>query len=364
VGGADTHVTETPLARKIGRLIEANGPMPVADYMALCLSDPEYGYYMKRDPFGASGDFTTAPEVSQMFGEIVGAWLIHAWELAGAPALIRLVELGPGRGTLMADVLRVAERVPAFRQAASIHLVETSPALNARQQQALSPFGVDANCHSAFDTVPEGSLLLIANEFFDTLPVRQYVRAEGAWQERAVGVDIDGRLCFGIGAGRLADIPEAPDGSILEIRPGGEALMAEIAARIVRFGGAALIMDYGHAQSSFGDTLQAVRQHGYADPLAALGEADLTAHVDFAALGRAAESEGAAVHGPMMQGEFLLALGLKQRAARLAAGAGEQAREMVATAVERLSGPSEMGRLFKVLAITRRGIQPLPFPAI
>lgn len=361
MGGAEAGVKETPLARKIKRLIAANGPMPVSEYMAICLGDPEHGYYMRGDPFGAAGDFVTAPEVSQMFGEIVGAWLVHAWELCGAPAPVRLVELGPGRGTLMADILRVAARTPGFRRAASVHLVETSPKLKARQEDALRSSGVAPSWHETFKDVPGGPLLLVANELFDALPVRQYVRVGTDWRERAIGLDAQGALLFGIGAGRLDDGPAAPAGSVLELPHAADALMAEIARRIVDDGGAALVVDYGRAQAALGDTLQAVRRHAYADPLAEPGLADLTAHVDFAALARRAQNEGAAVHGPLPQGAFLLSLGLRERAARIAVDADPAIGAALAAAVERLSGPGEMGTLFKVLAITRPGIRPPPF---
>jgi SAM-dependent MidA family methyltransferase len=352
-------MSETPLARKLRRLIDANGPIGVDTFMAHCLGDPEHGYYMTRDPLGARGDFITAPEVSQMFGEILGAWLIHAWRLAGALAPARLVELGPGRGTLMADILRVAEKAPDFAAAASVHLVETSPVLARRQAETLR--GRDVHWHSTLRELPAGPMLLVANEFFDALPIRQFVRKDGAWRERVVGLDADARLSFGLGPGRLLEGPDAPDGSVFEASPAAQALAAEIAARIAAAKGAALVIDYGHAESVLGETLQAVRGHGYADPLEAPGEADLTAHVDFSALARCAASEGAAAHGPITQREFLLKLGLKERAARLASGADDATRTTLEAAVQRLSGPAGMGELFKVLALTWRGVEPPPF---
>ncbi len=357
-------MSDTPLARKLRLLIEANGPLTVADYMAHCLGDPAHGYYMTRDPLGADGDFVTAPEVSQMFGEIVGAWLVEAWRLAGSPSPFRLVELGPGRGTLMADVLRVAMRVPEFSGAVSVHLVETSPALSARQRETLARSGHEAGWHARFSEVPDGPLFLVANEFFDALPIRQFVRTEQEWRERVVGLDAEGRLAFGIGAGglRLADgPPDATPGAVLELRPAADALTGEIAGRIIAHGGAALVIDYGHATTAAGDTLQALKGHGFADPLAAPGEADLTAHVDFAALAGSAGRSGAAVHGPIAQGAFLLALGLLERAARLGSDADDAARETLRSAANRLAGPEEMGTLFKVMALTRPGIRPPPF---
>jgi SAM-dependent MidA family methyltransferase len=334
--------------------------MSVAEYMAHCLGDSEYGYYATRDPFGAAGDFITAPEVSQMFGEIVAAWLIEAWRRSGAPTPVNLVELGPGRGTLMADLLRVAAGVRDFSRSASIHLVETSPVLKERQAETLKSAGAEANWHISLQDVPDGPILLVANEFFDALPIRQFVRLD-IWRERVVGLDARERLSFGIGPGVLDDGPEAPPGSIFEVRPAAEALVAELAERIVTRGGAALIIDYGHAETAPSETLQALRSHAFADPLTEPGRADLTAHVDFAALMREAERAGAASHGPMPQGEFLTALGLIQRAERLGADADAAARDALQAAVERLAGPEEMGALFKVLALTPPGIAAPPF---
>jgi NADH dehydrogenase [ubiquinone] 1 alpha subcomplex assembly factor 7 len=351
-------LTGKPLTRKLRSLIEANGPMSVADYMAHCLSDPEHGYYMRRDPFGARGDFVTAPEVSQMFGEIVGAWLIETWRLSGAPSPVRLIELGPGRGTLMADILQVAALAPDFKAAASIHLVETSPVLTVRQRKTLA--GSDINWHPTFSQIPAGPLLLVANEFFDALPVRQFVRRKGAWRERVVGLGADGRFAFGIGPG-LVQGPHAPEGALFEIRPSADALISEISQRITAECGSALIIDYGYGEGGAGDTLQAVRGHAFADPLEAPGEADLTAHVDFGALARAAKAEGAQVHGPIAQREFLVSLGLLERAGKLGAGADRATRDMLRAAVERLAGPDQMGTLFKVMAITPLGILPPPF---
>ena len=353
-------MTDTPLGCMIQRLIEANGPLTVAEYMALCLGHPEHGYYARRDPFGAAGDFITAPEVSQMFGEIVGAWLIHAWRLIGSPSPARVVELGPGRGTLMADILRVAAHHRDFQRAVSVHLLETSRALRARQGEVLAGAHNDIVWHASFAELPNGPLLLVANEFFDALPIRQFVRTGGTWRERMVGLDA-GKLAFGIGPGRLDAGPEAPEGAVLEISPTGDAIASDIARRIVAHGGAALVIDYGHAESAPGETLQAVRRHAYADPLQAPGEADLTAHVDFAALAHRAQAEGAAVHGPITQGEFLLSLGLLERAGRLGADAAERTRRALRAAVERLAGPDQMGTLFKVMAITRPGMTPPPF---
>jgi NADH dehydrogenase [ubiquinone] 1 alpha subcomplex assembly factor 7 len=344
----------TPLGREIAELIAQEGPISVARYMGLALSHPRHGYYRRRDPFGAAGDFVTAPEISQMFGELIGLWAADCWSLMGRPERLRLVELGPGRGTLMADALRAANLVPEFRAALSVHLVETSGTLRERQDQTLAPLKVPIDWHDRFDEVPQGPLILIANEFFDALPIRQYVRAPTGWHERLIGLDAKGALAFGLAgeADRSLDLA-APVGAVLEISPEGIALAGALARRLAADGGAALIIDYGHARHGFADTLQAVRGHGFADPLADPGEADLTAHVDFAALGDAARKEGAGLHGPVRQGGFLRALGIAARARKLKDRATPAQAAGVDAALARLTGDgkSEMGALFKAMAI-------------
>jgi NADH dehydrogenase [ubiquinone] 1 alpha subcomplex assembly factor 7 len=368
-GGGGRHGAvsgDTPLGRRLARLIAETGPITVADYMAHCLGDPEHGYYLAREPFGPAGDFVTAPEISQMFGELVGAWIAEVWHAAGRPAAVCLVELGPGRGTLAADLLRTLRLVPDLVAAATLHLVETSPRLRALQAETLAAAPVAVHWHDRLDDVPAGFTLTVANEFFDALPVRQFVRTDTAWQERVVGLDADGRLAFGLGPGALAasELPPrlraAPAGAILEVSPASIAVMQTLAGRIARDRGAALVIDYGHAETGLGETLQAVAHHAYTDPLAAPGEADLTAHVDFAALARAARSVGAAAHGPIGQGAFLSALGLAQRAARLSRDADAPTRAAIAAAADRLASPDQMGTLFKVLAVTPAGAAPPP----
>ena len=295
----------TPLGRLLRRRIAAEGPITVADYMACCLGDPEHGYYATRDPLGADGDFTTAPEISQMFGEIIGAWLAVVARQAGASAPLRLVELGPGRGTLMADILRVLRQVPRLADDIRVDMVETSPVLRARQRATLAGLPVAAAWHDSLSDVPCGPALLIANEFFDALPVCQYVRHAGRWHERRIGLSQagpegrpeDGDLAFVVGP-PVPDSPAAgppaagpapvPDGAIAEISPAASAIMAQIAARIASDGVAAIVIDYGteSCPRHRAGSLQAVRHHAFADPLAEPGMADLTAHVDFAALRR------------------------------------------------------------------------------
>ena len=348
----------TALAALIRERIAAGGPMPLDAYMALCLGHPEHGYYVTRDPLGAAGDFTTAPEISQMFGELLGLWAAQVWLDQGAPDPVLLVELGPGRGTLMADALRAAAAVPAFRAATRLWLVETSPSLRARQADTLA--AADPKWTDTVAGLPPGPLIVFANEFFDALPVRQVQRADALWRERLIGLDGE-RLAWVWGPPRPdrdlgVRFPMLSDGAIAEVGPAREAVAAGLGARIEACGGAALVVDYGSATGA-GDTLQAVRAHAPADPLAAPGAADLTAHVRFADLARAAEP--ARSHGPVPQGAFLERLGIGARARALAGGGDAQAAA-VAAAHRRLTHADEMGNLFQVLAVTPRHAPPPP----
>jgi NADH dehydrogenase [ubiquinone] 1 alpha subcomplex assembly factor 7 len=346
------------LRREIAELIATEGPISVERYMALALSHPRHGYYRSRDPFGAKGDFITAPEISQMFGELIGLWAVDCWTRMGEPERIALIELGPGRGTLMADALRAARLSPRFLAALSLHLVETSEALRVKQRETLGrakSAGLPINWHERFAEIPEGAFILVANEFFDALPVRQYLRDAKGWRERLVGLDDEGRLAFGLSTGVEAALRlDAPPGAIFEMCPHGLALAREIAARLIFANGAALLIDYGHTRQGFGDTLQAVRRHEFVDPLEEPGEADLTAHVDFAALGGVARDAGAALHGPVTQGALLRALGIEARAQRLKAGAGADQAAAIDAALARLTGEGkgEMGALFKAMALS------------
>jgi len=350
----------SPLYDVIRRRIAQTGPITVADYMALCLDDPQHGYYATRDPFGAAGDFVTAPEISQMFGELIGLWAATVWRMIGAPPAFNLVELGPGRGTMMADALRAARIVPGFREAAAVRLVETSPVLRARQRRTLEAFGSIA-WHDSLDSVPDGPSIILANEFFDALPVHQAVRERDGWHERTVEVGDNGMLRFGSAAALLDTnvIPlpfrDAPAGAIFEWRA------PDMAARLAR-SAAALVIDYGHVRSGLGDTLQALRARRYDHPLAAPGEADLTAHVDFAALAAAAAAAGAHAHGPVEQAVFLRRLGIAERAAALKATANAEQAAAVDAALDRLTERSStgMGALFKALGLSRPGLDPLP----
>ena len=343
----------TALAEHLRRLIAIDGPIPLSRYMAEALGHPEHGYYMCQDPLGVAGDFITAPEISQMFGELMGLWCAETWRQMGAPQHVLLVELGPGRGTLMSDMLRAVRVLPDFAAATEVHLVETSRALRRRQQDRLATF--DVRWHDSLTTVPAGPILLVANEFFDALPVRQFERNSDGWHERLVASDGDRfRLVLAPAAAPSALIPailvDADVGSIVEIGPAREAIMRDVAERLATDGGAALIVDYGHENHATGDTLQAVKGHEYHDALMAPGAADLTAHVDFEALAAAARHAGAKTHGPVPQGRFLAALGIDRRTDALASAAPERATE-IQCAHDRLVLPEQMGALFKVLGI-------------
>ncbi len=347
----------TPLAREIAARIERDGPLPVVEFMRLCLSHPEHGYYRTRTAIGAAGDFITAPEISQTFGELIGLWAAAIWAALGRPSPVALVELGPGRGTLMADALRaVAKVAPEFRAALQVHLVEINTALRGMQQAALGQ--ASPQLHETIDTLPDLPLLVIANEFFDALPVRQLVRTAGEWRERCIVLS-DGQLAFGSGEPAAFD-RAAPPGSVAEVSPESEARMASLAARIARRRGAALIIDYGPFESGLGDTLQAVRQQKKVDPLAEPGLSDLTAHVDFARLAAVASNAGAAAYGPVPQGVLLKRLGIVARAATLVRSAGPDRGRAVEAAIARLIEPDQMGTLFKALAIVDREQPPPP----
>jgi NADH dehydrogenase [ubiquinone] 1 alpha subcomplex assembly factor 7 len=341
----------TELRAALLRQIRAQGPISLADYMAQCLLHPRHGYYATRDPLGRAGDFTTAPEISQMFGEVLGLQLAQVWMDQGAPNPFALAELGPGRGTLMADMLRATSRVPGFHDALSLHLVEASTPLRAAQATRLAQF--HPVWHDSADTLPDLPLYLIANEFFDALPIRQFLRQGDGWAERMVGAEGD-VLCFGLSPPAPLDalahrLDDTGQGQIVETRAPAEPVMEAISTRIMAHGGYALIVDYGDWRSR-GDTMQALRAHRFDDPLAHPGAADLTAHVDFEALARAAHPLRATAL--TTQGALLERLGITARAHALARGlSGESLADHLA-AHRRLTHPDEMGHLFKALGLT------------
>jgi SAM-dependent MidA family methyltransferase len=358
----------TPLEHEIRRLIRIAGPMPVSRYMELCLTHPQHGYYTTREPLGREGDFITAPEVSQMFGELLGLWAASVWKQMGSPRAINLVELGPGRGTMMMDALRAIRVLPAFLQAVSVHLVEINPVLREAQKKTLSATKAQITWYDRLDDVPEGPAIILANEFFDALPIAQAVRTEHGWHERVVIVDDKDALAFAAADHPLprfdllvpAVVNAAPVGSICEWRTNDAAI--QLARRLRLSGGVVLIIDYGPLRGAAGDTLQAVARHAYVDPLKHPGTADITAHVDFQALAQAAEDAGARVHGPIEQGEFLRRLGIESRATSLMAKAPSDVIDDIAHAMRRLtgSGRANMGSLFKVLALSDPALKTLP----
>lgn len=349
------------LRAELVRLIRSEGPMPVSRYMALCLGHPAHGYYMTRDPFGVQGDFTTAPEISQMFGELIGVWAAQLWQAMGAPPSIRLVELGPGRGTLMADMLRAARVLPAFRAALSVHLVEMSPVLRALQARTLAG-QAEPVWHDRIEEALDGPVIVIANEFLDALPLDQFVKTQEGWRERLVGLDPEGGLCFGLSGAAVDLAADAAPGSVLEQPRAALDCVAALARHVAGAGGAALLIDYGNAQSGFGDTLQAMRRHRFVPVLDDPGEADLTVHVDFARMAASALRAGAAVNGPVGQGDFLRGLGLNERARALSLRATSEQAKAIAEASDRLTEPSAtgMGTLFKCLALAHKELPPLP----
>ncbi|MDF3073505.1 MAG: methyltransferase [Alphaproteobacteria bacterium] len=345
------------LRQRLKTRLALSGPMTVADYMSEALANPRHGYYRHRDPLGTQGDFITAPEISQVFGELIGAWLAERWQALGSPEKVLLVELGPGRGTLMADALRATRSIAGFHAAIDLHLVEINETLKQMQREAIGKY-VAPHWHDGFASLPEDApLLLVANEFFDALPIRQLQRTTQDWRERLVSLQGE-TLRFALAPGPsplsalLSLTLQANAGAIAEISLPARALARDIGERIARRRGAALIVDYGYASPRLGDSLQAVAQHKVADPLAAPGEADLSAHVDFAALAQSAQSARAMSYGPTTQGEFLQALGIHQRLAALTQRADATQAAVLEGGVQRLIAPRQMGTLFKVLALT------------
>jgi NADH dehydrogenase [ubiquinone] 1 alpha subcomplex assembly factor 7 len=352
-------VSGPELLDKIARRIGAEGPLSVAAFMAMALHDPQHGYYATCGPIGRDGDFITAPEISQIFGELIGLWCADLWQRSGAPDPVNLVELGPGRGTLMQDLLRAAAGVPAFHRAMRLHLVEASPLLRAEQQRRLA--GSDPCFVASLDEIPAGPLFVVANEFLDALPVRQFVRGRADWAERLVGFDGQ-RLVFVAGpesptATLLVSPPmrDAPPGTIVEIGTAAASLAGVVAERLRRDPGAALFVDYGYADGGSGSTLAGLRAHQPVSALEMPGETDLSAHVDFEAVAVAARAAGAQVYGPIEQGCFLAMLGAGARLQRLTEHATAAQREALEAGLKRLIDPAQMGTLFKALAIVSPG---------
>ena len=359
----------TPLAERLAARIARDGPMSVAEYMHASLHDPEHGYYRGQTAIGKAGDFITAPEISQIFGELLGLWCVLVWQSMGSPSKLRLIEIGPGRGTLMRDALRAARLVPEFRAALSVELVESNTVLQAAQRETLAGESVPLSWRGEL-LLGDGPVILIGNEFLDTLSIDQWIWRNGAWRMRAVGLDQEGALTFlecearpDSEAGAEAPPPLPPDlvpeeGCIFESR---SRPFADLVTAIKKLGGpvASLLIDYGHTRSGFGDTLQAIDAHRYADPLQSPGKADLSAQVDFAAFADAARAEGLAVDGPVTQAELLGRLGIIERASRLMAMNPTLAAGIEAS-VARLLAPGGMGTRFHAVGLRSVDISPLP----
>jgi SAM-dependent MidA family methyltransferase len=346
------------LRERLAAQIAAGGPISVAQYMTSCLHDPDDGYYARRPALGPDGDFLTAPLISQMFGELIGVWLAASWQLMGEPRPVRLVEMGPGDGTLMSDVLRTVRLAAGFLEAAEVWLVEVSEPLRRAQAERL---GDGIRWASALEEVPQGApLLLVANELLDCLPARQFVRAATGWAEQMVGLDNRGRLAFGLSATPVAALlPDAAAGSVLEQSATQAALGSLIGRRIAADGGSALLIDYGRAEPGFGDTLQALRRHAKVDPLACPGEADLTVHADFPAVLAAARDAGAET-AILTQAEFLARMGIGTRTEALLKAAPERSARL-GRQLHRLVSADEMGELFKAACIHSPGWAPPAF---
>ena len=354
------------IAERLRDRIREAGPVSIAQFMTEALFDPRDGFYATKDPIGAGSDFITAPEISQMFGELVGLWAAQSWMDMGKPSPFHFIELGPGRGTMMADALRAARTVPGFMDAARIVLIEASAALKAVQAQTLGPSGAQISWVDRLEAVPAGPSIVAGNEFLDCLPVRQAIKRDGQWHERMVGLDADGeRFVFVLGPPLGVDetlvpapLRDTPEDSLVELRPGDLQVLEALAKRFDADAGRALFIDYGPALSETGDTLQAIKAHKKVPVLDEPGTADLTARVDFQSLLTAADALDLTGYGPVEQGEFLTGLGMEARAAALSQAAPEQ-RAKIARQVWRLTDPDQMGRLFKLVCIDS---QRLPTP--
>ncbi len=345
------------LRPKIDRLIEQSGSIPLAQYLHLCMADPTAGYYAANDSIGKAGDFITAPEVSQMFGELLGIWVIETWKGLGSPSPFTLAELGPGNGTMMSDIFRAAEVCEEFLAAAELVLVETSSRLIERQRRTIKP-SRDPVWTDSIANIPDQPVIVLANELLDALPISQYVKKDGEWHERVVILAENDELAWALSPDKIdkrllpGNATSESNGSVYEISPGRELLVTRLCELIKAQTGAVLLIDYGHTTHGFGDTLQAVRAHEFVDPLANPGQADISSHVDFEALCKIVEKSGLYCPEPVTQGEFLLKLGLLERAGSLGAGLDETGRSRIKHEAERLALPDQMGNLFKVMAFT------------
>ena len=356
-------MAELSLADQIDAQIRAAGPISLATYMGLCLSHPRHGYYAAGRPIGVKGDFITAPEISQMFGELVGFFVVNLWQQMGSPPSFTLLELGPGRGTLMADALRAAGKADGFENALHLQLFESNVNLKAEQEKRLGKY--HPYWASEIHAVSDDPLFVVANEFFDALPIQQYESAEDGWHERLIGLR-DGKRVWGLSPVTIADgsmpveLHGADPGRAYEVSFAAAELMQKLARKVAKQGGAIIAIDYGYPETKFGNTFQAVRNHAFADALEAPGQTDLSAHVNFAVLGETAKATGLVVAPLATQGEFLLRLGIGERAKSLARANPAEAAN-IARAVERLTAPEQMGTLFKVFCAHSPGLKPAGF---
>jgi NADH dehydrogenase [ubiquinone] 1 alpha subcomplex assembly factor 7 len=346
------------LLKKLKKRIANNGPLSLAEYMSISLVEPEYGYYMSGDPLGKKGDFVTAPEVSQIFGELIGLWCAIVWHKMGSPNKIKIIELGPGRGTLMVDALRALKLAPTFLDAIEIHLVEVSPALRKRQERNLKSLGFDFYWHNKFEDVPKGAFILLANEFLDALPVQQFEKSNVGWVERKITFGRTDELVWELDKfSERISVPIPPNlmlspvGSIFEYSEVALKLVTVVTESVLKYEGAALFIDYGYTKSAIGDTLQAVKNHKYHDPLSNPGYIDLTTHVNFEMLARSAREAGGQVYGPVNQRDFLRPLGIEHRAKQLLKTASTRQKGDILESLKRLISLDQMGGLFKALAI-------------
>ena len=354
------------LIQELKHLISENGSLSIAQYMSLCLTHPEHGYYMQQDSI--KDDFLTAPETSQMFGELIGAWLITMWQSLGSPSPFSLVELGAGTGTLMQDILRTSILSPTFHQSAQVHLVEISPTLQQQQRTRLKDSGVPIVWHQSCDTLPSLPTFLVANEFLDALPIHQWINDNQDWRERVITLDEHENLQFSTTSALLSPthLPESyeseSNGAVFENSPAREAIIDQIAHHLTSTMGISLFIDYGHWHSGFGDTLQAVKSHTPTNILEHSGQSDLTSHVDFQPLTDCAQKIGCSVSPPTDQGSFLLELGLIERAKKLSESKPPKESDIIHNAVDRLSSQSQMGSLFKVMGFGNFANTPIHWP--
>ena len=359
---------KTPLKERLIAKIKGEGPISVAEYMTICLLDPVNGYYPTRDPLGSEGDFITAPEISQMFGEVIGLWCIQSWQDMGQPKKVQLIELGPGRGIMMSDILRAAQLDKDFLKAVNVTLIEASPALEAVQGKTLSSAPCPVSWTASLDKAPKGPVIIIGNEFLDCLPIRQFIQKDrfagrAGWQERMVALD-DGELRFGVSPAVISEtvqatLPEAQEdaknGELLEVCPASAQIIDLIKARFEKDKGRALFIDYGPEATEFGDTLQALKHHEKVGVFSDPGNTDLTARVDFGALVGLGNAVDLSVTSPVPQREFLSKLGLEMRAVALSR-AKPESKDKIARQLHRLTAHDEMGELFKAICFQSDGL--------